>query len=45
MADIELLAASGAETAAKIKSGELSADEVLAFWLDRAGRDRLNGYL
>ena len=45
MADIELLAASGAETAAKIAAKEISADEVLDFWLERASRDQLNGYL
>ncbi len=45
MADIELIAATGAETAAKIAGGEISADEVLDFWLERASRDGLNGYL
>jgi len=43
--DIELLAASGAETAAKIRNGEVSADEVLDFWLGRVAGDPLNGYL
>ena len=45
MADMQLLAASGAETAAQIAAGEVSADEVLDFWLSRAANDRLNGYL
>jgi aspartyl-tRNA(Asn)/glutamyl-tRNA(Gln) amidotransferase subunit A len=45
VADHELLAASGAETAARIASGEVSADEVLDFWLGRAAADQLNGYL
>ena len=45
MGDIELIAASGAETAAKIANGEVSADEVLDFWLQRASGDALNGYL
>ncbi|MBN8869326.1 MAG: Asp-tRNA(Asn)/Glu-tRNA(Gln) amidotransferase subunit GatA [Solirubrobacterales bacterium] len=41
----ELLAASGAETAAQIAAGEVSAAEVLDFWLARAAGDGLNGYL
>ena len=45
MSDIELLAASGAETAAMISSGEISAEEVLEFWLGRVSGDQLNGYL
>jgi len=45
MADLELLAASGAETAARIAAGEVSADEVLDFWLERVAADQLNGYL
>ncbi len=45
MSDIELLAASGAETAAMISSGEVSAEEVLEFWLGRVSGDQLNGYL
>jgi aspartyl-tRNA(Asn)/glutamyl-tRNA(Gln) amidotransferase subunit A len=45
MPDLQLLAASGAETAAQIASGQVSADEVLDFWLERAAADQLNGYL
>jgi aspartyl-tRNA(Asn)/glutamyl-tRNA(Gln) amidotransferase subunit A len=45
VSDIELLAASGGETAAMISSGEVSADEVLEFWLGRVSADQLNGYL
>ncbi|MDQ5893989.1 MAG: aspartyl-tRNA(Asn)/glutamyl-tRNA(Gln) amidotransferase subunit [Actinomycetota bacterium] len=45
MAVNELLAASGAETAAMIDSGEVDAGEVLDFWLDRVAADELNGYL
>ena len=41
----QLLAASGAETAAQIEKGEVSAGEVLDFWLDRVSNDQLNGYL
>ena len=40
-----LLTASGAETAARITAGEVSATEVLDFWLERIAGDRLNGYL
>ncbi|HRV59218.1 MAG TPA: amidase family protein, partial [Solirubrobacterales bacterium] len=45
MADLQLLAASGSETAARIASGNVSAGEVLDFWLERAAGDPLNGYL
>jgi aspartyl-tRNA(Asn)/glutamyl-tRNA(Gln) amidotransferase subunit A len=45
MAGTELLAASGAETAAQIAAGEVSATEVLDFWLERVAGDQLNGYL
>jgi len=45
MSRSELLAADGAATAALIASGEASANEVLDFWLERAGSDALNGYL
>ncbi len=45
MADSELLSATGSETARLIASGEVSAREVLEFWLDRVSSDKLNGYL
>ena len=41
----ELLAASGAATAELIASGDVSSEEVLEFWLGRAGADALNAYL
>lgn len=45
MAFEELLAAGGAGTAALIAEGEVSAAEVLEFWLERVEAERLNGYL
>lgn len=45
MSETELLAFSGVDTAKLVASGEVTSDEVLDFWLDRSGRDHLNGYL
>jgi aspartyl-tRNA(Asn)/glutamyl-tRNA(Gln) amidotransferase subunit A len=41
----ELLQLTVATAAAKIASGEISAEEYLAAWIERAGGDELNAYL
>ncbi len=45
MSDSTLDAATAAETAGLIGSGEVSADECLDGWVDRAAGDELNAYL
>ena len=45
MAPSDLIAATAAETAALIESGEVSRQEVLETWLERTAADDLNGYL
>ena len=45
MAEGELTAATAAETAALISSGEASREEVLEAWVERAAGDDLNAYL
>jgi aspartyl-tRNA(Asn)/glutamyl-tRNA(Gln) amidotransferase subunit A len=45
MAGSELMAATAAETAALIESGEVSREECLTAWLERTQADDLNGYL
>jgi aspartyl-tRNA(Asn)/glutamyl-tRNA(Gln) amidotransferase subunit A len=41
----ELLGLTAAEQAARIEAGELSGEEVFAFWRDRAASDEIGSYL
>ena len=45
MAGSDLIAATAAETAALIESGQISRREVLETWIERTTADDLNGYL
>jgi len=42
---VQLSEAGAAGTAKLVASGEVSADEVLSFWIERAGRDEVNSFL